>query len=52
LEEKENFDRKMTFLTILIQLKRPCQAMKFGPLKDFNKPTTKTKKREASEEKK
>lgn len=27
---------KLTQLTILIQLKRPCQALKYGPYKDFS----------------
>ena len=27
---------KLTQLTILIQLKRPCQALKYGPFKDFS----------------
>ena len=27
---------KLAQLTILIQLKRPCQALKYGPYKDFS----------------
>lgn len=28
--------RKFTGLDIMIQLKKPCQALKFGPNKDFS----------------
>jgi len=36
LEEKEYPNRKMTYLNIVIQLKKPCPALKFGPNVDFS----------------
>lgn len=43
------FNRKMTYLTILVQFKRPCQAVKFGPGDKYSVPA---KRRKHSEEKK
>ena len=33
--DKDTLRRKFTYLVILIQLKRPCKALKFGISKDF-----------------
>jgi len=40
LEEKEYPNRKMTYLNIVIQLKKPCPALKFGPNVDFSEVTS------------
>lgn len=43
----------MTYLNLVIQLKKPCPALKFGPNADFSEVASKSKeKRERSEEKK
>jgi hypothetical protein len=36
--------RKFTGLDIMIQLKKPCQALKFGPSKDFSEVSGKKEK--------